>query len=136
MKFDAPHTARGSTMTRFKQRLRKLESVFVVKSPPDQPRDDEFDVIINQDPEANALGQEFAGIIEGAVKGRPDRKALFADQTSLMAAMDDASLERLIPCIEALHARVDQLRKKPKPARPAEKTRAQYALRAGKYEQK
>jgi hypothetical protein len=111
-------------MNRFERRLRKLELVFVVNGASEEPRDDEFDVIINQDPEANALGQEFAGIIEGAVKGRPDRKAIFADQASLMAAMDDASLERLIPCIEALHARVDLLRKKPKPTRPVEKQRA------------
>jgi hypothetical protein len=109
-------------MNRFERRLRKLESVFVVKGAPDEPRDDEFDVIINQDAAANALGMEAMGIIEGAVKDHPDREALLADQPRLYAAMDLPSLQRLIHRAEALHARVDLLRKKPKPARPVEKT--------------
>ena len=105
-------------MNRFKQRLRKLESTFVVKTAPSQPWDDEFEIISHQDPEAFALLKESMAIIHDAVEHQPDREALQADPDRLYAAMDVRSLERLRDCINALHARVDLLRKRPR--RPAE----------------
>jgi hypothetical protein len=72
-----------------------------------------------------ALCQETMGIIEEAVKDHPDRAALLADQPRLYAAMDLPFLQRLIHCVEALHARVDQLRKKPEPTKPARATRSE-----------
>ena len=101
-------------MNRFKQRLRKLESMFVVKTAPSQPWDGEFELISHQDPEAFALLKESIAIIHDAVKDHPDREAIQRDQDRLCAAMDTPSLERLRDCMDALHARVDLLRKKPR----------------------
>ena len=110
-------------MNRFKQRLRKLESTFVVKTAPNQPWDDEFEIISHQDPEAFALLKESLAIIDDASKDQPDREALQSDHNRLYAAMDTPSLERLRDCVDALNARVDRLRKKPKPTRSVVKQR-------------
>ena len=103
-------------MNRFKHRLRKLEAMFLGNAAPIPPRDEEYEIISRQDPEAIALRKEADAIVCEAVKDHPDREAIYGDPPRLYAAMDTPSLERLRDSVDALHARVDLLRKTPKPA--------------------
>ena len=72
-------------------------------------------MICRQDPEAIVLHAQANAIIHEAMKDHPDARALYADQSRLYAAMDTPDLMRLRDCVQALHDRVDLLRKKPRP---------------------
>ena len=101
------------------KRLQRRASTFAGRKAPRHPWDEEFELISHQDAPAIALREEADAIAHDAVKDHPDREALHGDPPRLYAAMDTPSLERLRDCVEALHARMDLLRKNPcEPAEP------------------